>query len=308
MHWQSNGPEGAVLREVASRILVDRVRNFDTNELMRILSCTVPTQELATMVHRLQRRTAGLGDLWEEFARVHEGGNADPHSKDPQLLLQFICIAIASKPERVMNLKGPYQPFMLVVLEVARAALRKAAEPSSLKDPETVAAPRVQSRLAHGHLRAGAPKEAQVTGMVCDSLSAVLARDAHHAPHRLKHEGTRSVSLASKSTASSNDSTTHENCTAPHSGVQCLQDGYWENPEGCIGVGTAQQFDSVATWLCPEAAEDLLAQGAINSSAALWLGPEPEPTTESPGNSPGCRSGYEQPAAFDVPTDRKSVV
>jgi len=168
---------------------------------------------------------------------------------------------------------------MLVAVEVACTAAHKAQELPAVNVADAVAAGQAENRTGRTAVPVNKPVQlaytsanSKVTSNVCESsLSAVLARDAQHGSLRSKSEGTRSGSLASKSTASSNDSSINDSHVVPFSGVQSMQDGDNGN----------------------------LVEVAFNSTAAMWLGPEP--TSETPGNSPACWSNLEQPPAFNVP-------
>lgn len=102
----------------------------NAHELAVLLGSVVPFQHLARFVHRLQRRSAGLGDDWARFCDANGQQNPDPHASEPRLLIKFICWAIACAPHRVAALKGPFDPFLEVAVQIAAAELQRNEEAS----------------------------------------------------------------------------------------------------------------------------------------------------------------------------------
>lgn len=106
-------------------------------KLGRFICLVVPPPDLMTIVHRLQRRSSGLGGFWRDFCMVRrdtvdeawrrELEDEDPRSARSELLLEFICEALAGSPARVASMKGPFAPFMELVVRVGHR--RAQAEP-----------------------------------------------------------------------------------------------------------------------------------------------------------------------------------
>lgn len=112
------------------------------HELGSLLCSTVPLRDLARFAHRLQRRSAGLGDDWTRFCNANGQRNPDPHASEPWQLLQFICWAVACAPDRVAMLKGPFDPFMEAAVQIAKDELdfrTEASPPTSSPRPEQLA-------------------------------------------------------------------------------------------------------------------------------------------------------------------------
>mmetsp|Transcript_94754 Transcript_94754/g.267505 ORF Transcript_94754/g.267505 Transcript_94754/m.267505 type:complete len:312 (+) Transcript_94754:61-996(+) len=142
--WRPVVPE--VLRKLASGMrLADRSVNAQqywrwsctqaatgtgqptSQQLVDFLCCVVPYEELATLVHRLQRRTAGLGGLWYEFCDQHGMRASDPYTAEAVPLLEFVCVAIERAPDRVVLLKRPskYTPFVALAVQCAMERLEQ---------------------------------------------------------------------------------------------------------------------------------------------------------------------------------------
>lgn len=95
----------------------------DPNELRHFLGEVVCPRGLATFVHRLQRRAVGLADDWTSFCHEKGQKTIDPHRLEPWLLLEFVIWAIRVAPEKVAVVKGPFDSFMEVAVDVARRCM-----------------------------------------------------------------------------------------------------------------------------------------------------------------------------------------
>jgi len=89
-------------------------------QMSNFLCRMVPYEDLSKLASRLTRRTAGLGPMWEEFCTTYRSPTSDPARADPRVLLHFICRAVARASDRVAVVKGPFQPFMGVMVYIAQ--------------------------------------------------------------------------------------------------------------------------------------------------------------------------------------------
>lgn len=112
-------------------------------DLVARLCRAVPREDMATLVHRLLRRTVGLGEMWQDFCRSHgQAKDLDPHDAESDFLLNFICQAVAEAPGRVAAIKRPTKltPFMLLVVHGAQESLNMIAWPQLQLRAATAAA------------------------------------------------------------------------------------------------------------------------------------------------------------------------
>merc|ERR1719436_565293 len=91
----------------------------ELGEMSEFLVRVVPRQDLAKLVQRLTRRTAGLAGMWEGFCRSRRLADFDASRLEASLLLDFLCQAVAHRPDRVAAVKGPFEPVMGVLVYTA---------------------------------------------------------------------------------------------------------------------------------------------------------------------------------------------
>jgi len=191
----------------------------DLHELGGLLCSAVPLRDLARFAHRLQRRSAGLGDDWTRFCNANGQQNPDPHASEPWQLLQFICWAIACAPDRVAMLKGPFDPFMEAAVQIAKDELERSTEASSPLDLSPKA-----EQVAPDFPRTAAPEPSKAP-LAARAASSGRGRWAEAArPLDVKDDSTMSGSIASKSDRSDAGSSDKE-------AMETLSAAAWLGPE-----------------------------------------------------------------------------
>lgn len=260
------------------------VASSNDADLLEFLSCTPQYNELSTLVHRLQRRTAGLGEAWCDFCRERGLKNPDPHACHPRLLVEFLCESLARAPARVAALKGPFGPFMYVVVRVAEQVARARSEGHRV---ERTAAP---PENAAGIRRLRRPDPAEATFQIY-CLDSGLRPPVASADSARKRREPFVEDSATRARAVASDASGH-----PPQALECpWQDAATPTRDSVLNASTASgsvelhsRSHSSSVTSCDDLSDEeaIVSERHISdvgitqsggprlSSAALWLGPE----------------------------------